>query len=197
MRSPTDYVDRIPNRRLLVVRSCPTFRPASGSRRRLPHLSGPAASDPSRWRASAKWSSIAGDFSKLTISRQNIANASRGWSKWPKPNCSVYTPDDRNPATILPRRFPTQRRASGWAPGTFPPPPLAFPHSEDVLSGLGNHGLVLGQKFPLSHLKPKGDLLVFCLPQQAVRAPSGPGGDWRRRCPTPARTHLAPWRIWL
>jgi hypothetical protein len=97
----------------------------------------------------------------------------------------------------LPRRFPTERRASGWAPGTFPPPPLAFPHSEDVLSGLGNHGLVLGQKFPLSHLKPKGDLLVFCLPQQAVRAPSGPGGDWRRRCPTPARTHLAPWRIWL
>jgi hypothetical protein len=73
---------------------------------------------------------------------------------------------------------------------------ISFGHFEKR-TGLGNHGLVLGQKFPVSYLKRKGDLLVFCLPRQAVRAPSGPGGDGRRRCPTPARTHLAPWRIWL
>jgi CheY-like chemotaxis protein len=34
----------------------------------------------------------------------------------------------------------------------------------------------------------------------AIRGPGalrGPGGDGRRRCPTPARTHLAQRRIWL
>jgi hypothetical protein len=74
---------------------------------------------------------------RLLLKSQDLAAERRqrltGWSKWPKPNCSVYTPDDRNPATILPRRFPTQLRASGRAPETFPPPSLALPNFEDVL----------------------------------------------------------------
>ena len=140
---------------------------------------------------------LACDSSKLRIWRQNIANASPGWSKWPKPNCSVYTPDDLNSAPILLRRLPRQRRASGRASENVSTTPAGFAQLLRRAPGLGNHGLVLGQKFPVSYLKPKGDLLVFCLPRKAVRAPLGPGGDGCRRCPTPARTHLAPWRIWL
>src|SRR5206468_2391663 len=51
--------------------------------------------------------------------------------------------------------------------------------------GLGNHGLSPRTKIPVFYLKPNGNLLVFCMLRYAVRVPLGPGGDGRRRCPTP------------
>ena len=55
---------------------------------------------------------------------------------------------------------------------------------------LGLHFL-RNRKFA-SLLKPERLFLVFGMPRSAVGVPfGGPGGDGRRRCPGPARTHLA------